>query len=260
MNEQVLNFTGKKGPKEELPVTIAGTSEVIPDVYKFERVGAGHDGYIFRFHDKAFKILKYDINLRKEKGLMTFEKALYFQKNLHLERITQPTGVLLDQDGIYVGYVMDYIDNLASDKKKGTPQFREPGSYSCGDLINSWTALTDDFEQLSSKGVLVRDINRGSYLYDYDFLHLCDTDKYELHNKPTDLNQSALNFTMAKFLLYEMEKTEPLDKSQKKILSQWVKKSSNSRNFYSEVKSDIGNGYSTPISEYAEYKVKTLLK
>ena len=67
----------------ELPVTIAGTSEVIPNVYELEKIGAGHDGYIFRFNNQVLKILKYDINLRKQKGLMTFDKASYFKNNLY---------------------------------------------------------------------------------------------------------------------------------------------------------------------------------
>lgn len=244
----------------ELSVTIAGTSEVIPNVYELEKIGAGHDDYIFRFNNQALKILKYDINLRKEKGLMTFDKASYFKNNLKLKKITQPTDILLNSDGIYTGIVMEYIDNLASEKKRGTPQFREPGNYSCGDLISSWEILEDDFEQLSDCGVRVKDINRGSYLYTYDFMHLCDMDKYERHNSPRNFNHSTLNFTMAKFLAYEMEKTEYYDSSKKRILNNWVKKCSNSRDFHKEVLFDIGSDYSQPISVYVDYKAKTLLR
>lgn len=207
----------------ELPVTIAGTSEVIPNVYELEKIGAGHDGYIFRFNNQVLKILKYDINLRKQKGLMTFDKASYFKNNLKLQRITQPTDILLNSDGIYIGYVMDYIDNLASEKKRGTPQFREPGDYNCGDLISSWEILEEDFEQLSNHDICVKDINRGSYLYGYDFMHLCDTDKYELNTTSRDLNYSTLNFTMAKFLTYEMKKTEAYTSDKQRILDEWVK-------------------------------------
>lgn len=250
----------EKAVNRKLLVTIAGTSEVIPNVYELERIGAGHDGFIFRFNDRALKILKYDINLRKERGLMTFDKVIHFKDNLKLQRITQPTDFLLDSDGIYTGYVMDYIDNLASEKKRGTPQFREPGDYTCGDLVSSWAILEDDFERLSDCGVRVKDINRGSYLYAYDFMHLCDTDKYELHNSPRDLNYSALNFAMAKFLAYEMEKTEQYDSSKKRVLNQWVKKCSNSRTFHQEVLSDVGSAYSVPISEYVDHKSKILLR
>lgn len=244
----------------EFSVTIAGTSEVVPNVYELEKVGAGHDGFIFRFNNKALKILKYDIHLRKEKGLMTFDKASYFKNKLDLQRITQPTDILLDSDGVYAGYVMNYVDNLTSEKKRGTPQFREPGDYSCGDFINSWEILEGDFEQLSDCGVRVKDINRGSYLYAYDFMHLCDTDKYELHSSPRALNDSALNFTMAKFLAYEMEKTKEYDKSKKRVLNNWVKKCSNSNTFHRDTLSDIGSDYSAPISEYVDYKAKILLR
>ena len=244
----------------ELPVTIAGTSEVIPNVYELEKIGAGHDGYIFRFNNQVLKILKYDINLRKQKGLMTFDKASYFKNNLKLQSITQPTDILLNSDGIYIGYVMDYIDNLASEKKRGTPQFREPGDYNCGDLISSWEILEEDFEQLSNHDICVKDINRGSYLYGYDFMHLCDTDKYELNTTSRDLNYSTLNFTMAKFLTYEMKKTEAYTSDKQRILDEWVKKCSGSRTFHQEVLSDIGSDYNSSISKYADYKAKILLR
>lgn len=132
-------------PDKEFSVTISGTSEIIPNIYELEKIGAGHDGYIYRFHDYALKILKYDIKLRKKRGLMTFEKATYFRNHLNLQRITQPIDVLLDEDGVYTGYVMRYVDDLTSVKKKGTPQYRNPGDYSCGDLVYSWEVLADDF-------------------------------------------------------------------------------------------------------------------
>ena len=252
MSKNVIN--------NKLSVTIAGTSEVISHIYELEKIGAGHDGYVYRFNDRALKILKYDIKLRKEKRLMTFDKAIYFRNKLNLERIVHPIDILLDEDGIYTGYVMKYVDNLSSEKKRGSPQFREPGSYSCGDFVNSWQILEDDFKKLSDNRVLAKDINRGSYLFGYDFIYLCDTDKYEIHSSPRDLNHSTLNYTMAKLLAYEMEKTNIYDKSQKRLLDQWVKKASNSRSFYHEILSDVASNYSTSISEYADYKVKKLLR
>ena len=104
MSKNVIN--------NKLSVTIAGTSEVISNIYELEKIGAGHDGYVYRFNDRALKILKYDIKLRKEKRLMTFDKAIYFRNKLNLERIVHPIDILLDEDGIYTGYVMKYVDNL----------------------------------------------------------------------------------------------------------------------------------------------------
>ena len=60
MSKNVIN--------NKLSVTIAGTSEVISNIYELEKIGAGHDGYVYRFNGRALKILKYDIKLRKEKS------------------------------------------------------------------------------------------------------------------------------------------------------------------------------------------------
>ena len=247
--------------KKSLVVTLSGNYETIPNVFDLPRIGAGHDGIIFRFNNKALKILKYDITLRKEHGLMTFEKVLYFKDCLNLQRITQPTDILLDQDGVYTGYVMPYIEDLTSLKKKGTPRYRQPGDFSCGDLIESWDLLEQDFSQMTANHIRAKDINRGSYLFGSDFMHLCDMDKYEIMSKtPTDLNQSSLNFTMSKFLAYEMEKSDYYDKNRKREIDYWVKKQANSRTFFHDIKTEIGNDYGTSISEFTDYKVKTLLR
>lgn len=251
----------RKVSRKPLAVTISGNYETISNVFDLPRIGAGHDGIIFRFNNKALKLLKYDITLRKKQGLMTFDKALYFKDRLDLQRITQPTDILLDQDGVYTGYMMDYIEDLTSLKKKGTPRYRQPGDFSCGDLIESWDLLEQDFSQMTANHIRVKDINRGSYLFGSDFIHLCDMDKYEIMSvSPTDLNQSSLNFTMAKFLSYEMEKSEYYDKSRKREIDCWVKKQANSRTFFQHVKTEIGSDYSTSISEFTDYKVKTLLR
>ena len=252
---------GKYKPRKELAVTFASNSLTIPNVYALDKVGAGHDGSIFRFNEYALKILKYDISLRKERRLMTFDKEIYFQDKLDLKRITQPIDTLLDNDGIFSGYVMKYLDDLASPKKVGTPLYRSPAEYRCGELITSWKELEDDFYQLSEHGIRAQDINAGSYLFTSDFMHLCDMDKYEVTSgSPADMNQSSLNFAMAKFLAYEMEKSDAYDKSRKREIDRWVKKQSNSRGFFQDIQTEIGSDYGTPISEFTDYKVKTLLR
>ena len=68
---------------------------VVPNIYDLPKLGAGHDGRVFRFNNKALKLLKYDISLRKEKDLMTFAKATYFLDELNLKRIVKPIDILL---------------------------------------------------------------------------------------------------------------------------------------------------------------------
>ena len=97
---------------EHKQVVLRSTLEVIPDISALPRVGAGHDGRVFKFNDKALKLLKYDISLRKEKNLMTFSKATYFLDELDLKRIIKPIDILLDSEGVYTGYVMEYLDDV----------------------------------------------------------------------------------------------------------------------------------------------------
>lgn len=231
---------------------------VIPNIYDLPRLGAGHDGRVFRFNDKALKLLKYDISLRKEKDLMTFAKATYFLDELTLKRIVKPIDLLLDDEGTYTGYVMDYLDDVTDSKKKGTPIYREASDFSCGDLVRVMHELNEDFNELTRKKVLATDINRGSYIFTTDFMHLCDMDKYQTGIvRVEDLNKSRLNYVIAKFLAIIMSKD--LDKEQLKRLNEWLKKVVNSRNFLELLESEIGTDYRTPISEFTEYKVKKII-
>ena len=246
---------------EPRSVILRSNFEVVPNVYALKRVGAGADGRVFRYGDKVLKILKYDINERKEKGLMTFDKAVYFQEELDLKRIVAPIDILLDKDGVYTGYVMDYLDDVTSPKKIGTPIYKLPSDFTCGQLIYSSSELEEDFSQLTEKKILARDLNRGSYIFTSDFMHLCDMDKYRMDcSRPGDLNKSALNFIIAKFLFYQMLKTGDYNKEQVKILNNWVKKSSNDRAFVRKLNEELKNDYRTSIGDFVEHKAKILLR
>ena len=249
---------------KNIDVKLFGRKVTISDLKKLEKIGAGHDGVVYRYGDLALKYLKYDIEHRKEKNLMTFDKISYLMENLDLHRIIAPNDILLDGDGIYTGYVMPFIEDLHSKKKENTAEYRTPGSYLILDLLYAIADLKNDFEQLTENRVIAKDINRGSYIYAKDFLHLCDMDKYIIRNQKDSYirnqNLNMLNFVLAKFLLYEMQKSDIYTRNDSKTLSNWVKKSSNSRTFIDELIKDMGNNYHEPISEYAEYKVKKLIK
>lgn len=246
---------------EPKAVILRNNLEMVPNVYALKRVGAGADGRVFRYGDKVLKVLKYDINERKTKGLMTFDKAIYFQEELNLKRIAAPIDTLLDEDGVYVGYVMNYLDDVTSYKKKGTPIYKTPSDFTCGHLIYSSSELEEDFSQLTRKKILAKDLNRGSYIFTSDFMHLCDMDKYRREcSNPKDLNKNTLNFVIAKFLFYEMLKTGDYDKGQIKELNNWVKKSSNDRSFLKKLDDEVKSDYRTPIGEFAEHKAKILLR
>ena len=125
--------------------------EVVPDIFSLPRIGAGHDGYVFRFNNKALKLLKYDISLRKEKRLMTFTKAVSFQDELDLKRFAKPTDILLDEEGVYSGYVMDYLEDVTSEDKKDLPIHRSIVDFTCGELVHTANQLEEDFAELSRK-------------------------------------------------------------------------------------------------------------
>lgn len=235
--------------------------EVVPDIFSLPRIGAGHDGYVFRFNNKALKLLKYDISLRKEKRLMTFTKAVYFQDELDLKRFAKPTDILLDEEGVYSGYVMDYLEDVTSEDKKDLPIHRSIVDFTCGELVHTANQLEEDFAELSRKKVLTLDINSGSYIYTTDFIKLCDMDKYQISDRDvTERNKSMLNYVIAKYLYYAMELSDSLDKEQLKRINAWVKKMTNSRQFISSLEKEIGRSYSTPIREYAKHKVKSIIK
>lgn len=255
------------GRKMVLPekVILRSNLKVISGISKLEKVGAGHDGIVFRFNDNALKILKYDINLRRQRNLMTFEKILYFQDELNLGRIIQPRDILLDFEGVYSGYVMDCLDNLASSKKEGTSSYKRLGDFLCEDLIEASYELEDDFNELTEKRVVAKDINRGSYIYTDNFLHLCDMDKYlKVDNKTTlsvsDENKKMCNFVIAKALYYEMQKLYGVDKTGEKQLNNWVKKSSNSRTFMQELRTDLAGCADEPLHDYVLSKAKKIVR
>ena len=235
--------------------------EVVPDIFSLPRIGAGHDGYVFRFNNKALKLLKYDISLRKEKRLMTFAKAVYFQEELDLKRFTKPIDILLDEEGVYSGYVMEYLEDVTKEDKKDLPIYRTIVDFTCGDLIHTANMLEEDFAELSRKKVLALDINAGSYIFTTDFIRLCDMDKFQIvNNNVIEGNKSMLNYVLAKYLYHAMELCSELDKEQLKEINTWVKKMTNSRQFISSLEKEIGRSYSTPIREYAKEKVKTIIK
>ena len=232
----------------------------IENVYALPHIGSGHDGFVFEYGDLALKLLKYDISKRSKDKLMTFEKASFFCRNLKLKRIEAPIDILLDEDGIFSGYVMHRIEDLASEKYVGTPIAKKPGEFTCGQLLWAASELGEDFSQLSSKGIKAKDINAGSFLYPADYVHLCDVDKYQL-SKDSSLereNMQKYRYTLARLLYLQMG--QGCSKEELKALNTWVKRCSNNPAFVKELSSDIGSCFSEPISEFASHKAKVLLR
>ena len=232
----------------------------VDNIYALPFLVAGHDGFVFKYGDFALKLLKYDIEGRSKAKLMTFEKASYFCQNLKLKRVEAPRDVLLDRNGVFSGYVMRCVDNLASDKFKNTPIYKSPGDFTCGELLWAIAELGDDFMELSAKGVKAQDINSGTFLFPSDYVHFCDTDKYQLSDSSNleNLNMCTYNYSIAKLLYLEMYKNVS-DKDDIKKLGLWVKQCANSPTFIKELTREIGADFREPIGEFANHKAKTLL-
>ena len=230
----------------------------IPNIYELPKIGAGHDGYVFKYEDKAVKLLKYDIDERRQRDLMTFKKALYFEENLNLKRIASPIDTILDEDGKYTGYVMRYLHDIT--KPSPNSEIKKIDDFTCGDLFTAIDELQIDVNELSKNKVSMEDLNRYSFIYTDRFLHLCDTDKYKIvTSTPEFYNNTQLRYIIAKFLLYQMTKEE-LGKMDKKKIEQWCKKSINDTEFFNRLRREIYDSYDSHIGEFVEYKKHEILR
>lgn len=243
------------------PIFRSSNYKLIQDIYGLEKIGAGHDGIVYRYNNLVFKVLKYDIDKRKEKDLMTFEKATYFANNLNLTSITTPIDILLDSDGVYTGYVMRYFDDVTKNEK--SPYYQKIGKFQMKYLQQSIDKLEKDVSILSDKKILIQDLNRGSYIYTKDHMIMCDMDKFRISSSSisvSNTNASYLNFFISKSLYYEMEKSREFSKDDLKKLICWVKRCSNSYTFLQELRKDCISDPNYPVGEYAKEKGKILIR
>lgn len=248
---------------EEKTVILTSNSLKIPNIYKLEKVGAGHDGLVFKHGDQVLKLLKYDIQKRKEDNLMTYEKACYFMNELNTKRLTIPNDILNDEDGIYSGYAMKYVDDLNSEKKKkeNSPLYKEKGDFTCGEILVSAEEIMDDFSELTKKKVLAEDLNRGSYIYACDGIHICDLDKF-IYRKDNSAGIGHLNSRKARsliakyfgFIMMQIYIEQGVDKKiAKKAIDSFVKEKSNDERYIQKLEEELRKDYRTPVSEYSKY-------
>ena len=236
----------------------------IPDVFALERVGAGHDGFVYRDGDVVYKVLKHGIDGRKEKGLMSFDKARAFQ-SLDVNRFIKPTDVLIDEDGVYAGYVMKFYDDLS--KEEDGIIRKKIGDFTCEDFLISVDELSSDVSELTKRGLVIKDINRGSYIFSEDFLHICDMDKYFLNRgQALRVNWSQLNYIVAKMIYFEKMEREGFFKDKEfaselnKRMNKWVSKASNSSNFIQTLEKELGGSdLSAPLSEFVDYTFQKVI-
>lgn len=237
----------------------------IPDVFSLERVGAGHDGFVYRDGDVVYKVLKHGIDGRKEKGLMSFDKAMNFQ-TLDVNRIIKPDDVLIDEDGVYAGYVMPYYEDLSKKDDDGVVK-KQIGEFTVEDFLTSVSELCDDVSELTKRGIVIKDINRGSYIFSSDFLHICDMDKYFLNRgQALRINWNQLNFIVAKLMYFEKMEREGYFKDNEfaneinKRMNKWVSKSANASNFIRTLETELsGSSLNSPLSEFVDFTFQKII-
>lgn len=237
----------------------------IPDVFALERVGAGHDGFVYRDGDVVYKVLKHGIDGRKERGLMSFDKAMNFQ-TLDVNRIIKPDDVLIDEDGVYAGYVMHYYEDLSKKDDDGVVK-KQIGEFTVEDFLTSVSELCDDVSELTKRGIVIKDINRGSYIFSSDFLHICDMDKYFLNRgQALRINWNQLNFIVAKLMYFEKMEREGYFKDNEfaneinKRMNKWVSKSANASNFIRTLETELnGSNLNSPLSEFVDFTFQKII-
>lgn len=222
-----------------------------------EKIGSGYDGIVYKYGNLVLKIIKYDMNYRSQKVLMTFKKAVYFKDKLDLKRITQPIDILFDYNGFFSGYVMRYVEDVTILEKN-------IGDFTCGEFLESSNLLKEDFNNLTKNNVLAKDINPASIIYSQNFINLCDIDKYViLENGNSNIeisNRDKFYYVLAKVLYFTMRSVDNLEKQQLKELYRWIKKASHRSDFLLELEQEINGCYGQPMSEYAKYKLKQIIK
>lgn len=249
-----------KTTKRTKSVILRSNLEYIPNVYELPKLGAGHDGEVYKYNNLVLKLLKYDLEVRKTRGLMSFDKALYFQEELDLKRFTKPIDILLDENGVYTGYVMNYLEDLSNPRINKKTIKKSTGDYNVQELISSIIDLRKDFDFLSKKNIIGRDINRGSFLLTDDFLHLCDMDKYQMYVAcASDLNKRNLNYVIVKLLYFEMIGFDFVSKQDRKKLIQWIKVCCNDNQFIDDLLRELSKISNEKIYDYAVNKAKSLL-
>lgn len=251
----------KKYNNRKKSVIFNNGNTYIDNILGLEKIGSGHDGIVFRFNNLALKLLKYDITLRKDKSLMTYDKAITFINKIYVKRTAKPIDCMFDEDGVFCGIVMDYIFDVTSSRDLSLR--KDSGDFTCGELIECAYDLYDDFSSFTENKILVEDLNRGSYIYSYDYVHLCDMDKFKILNtfgsNISDNNINKFNFYIAKMLYFEMIKDKNLNKEDLKQLSKWVRKVSNVRNFISNLEKSIGTSSDTKIGDFSRAMCKSIL-
>lgn len=234
----------------------ASNLKEILNIENLPEIGKGTDGIVYRYNKLALKLLKYDNKKREEYGRLNFEKASYFVSEIDTTRIAFPQDILLDENGIYVGIVMEYLDVI---KQKNLDLTK----FNIDDLLCFMEQLTDDFDNvLTPKQVVPKDINFGSYCMTPGFIKMCDVDKYCLIENKSNVrnkNKDLLNYTLAKAIYYLDFITNQLNKEERKKWQKWVKQQVKEKTILKTTICEKNETYFANLEEYLDYKRKKVL-
>lgn len=239
-----------------MQVNFASTLKEIKNIEEYPKLGTGTDGSVYHYQDLALKILKFSNEERIQKGRMDFEKASYFIQEICTEKITFPKDILLDQNGVYCGIAMPYIEQP---KNWNLQDF--PVEY----LTMFIEGLILDFEQsLTPKKVVPKDINFGSICCTSDLFQFCDTDKYKyMKNQDSSnvkrFNQDAVYYMLAKSFYFMIFCTNTLEREEKKKWQKWIKLQVKEKILERKIAQELKENHFENLSEYAEFKRKKVI-
>ena len=221
------------------------------------QIGKGTDGTVFKYNQLALKILKFDNKTREQKGQLDFEKAQFFVREIKNKRINFPIDILLDENGIYSGIVMNLISLL-------DPSQIDLSQFSMDDLFLFIEELTEDYEKiLTPKKIVPKDINFGSYCVSPDFLQMCDVDKYCILSKESIArikNNDLLIYSLAKSIYYLNFITVNTTKEERQKWQKWVKLQVKEQNLARKIERANQENHFTNVNEYIIYTRKKVLE
>lgn len=160
---------------------------------KLQYINAGEEGCVYRYGDKAIKI--YHSIPRKR---VIDEKMVEYLSDIETKRVLLPEDVLYGEDGI-CGYYMSFIEGDS----------KEVYSYEKDKLIEEFSYIYSDFDQLGKKSVAIDDLRGSNYISNYDTFHLVDVGDYYICKNGRNTNGSnKRNFRTFVFndLLYSVLK------------------------------------------------------
>jgi serine/threonine protein kinase/rRNA-processing protein FCF1 len=171
-------------PSEGDIVTAYDSNETPTDVMLGTLLGAGGEGSAYSVgNDWVIKIYDREhLTEHREKKI-----RLLVKRNLSFEGICFPTGVVLNNSGQFVGYIMPKAEGKEFSKELFSPRrFRKAfPDWKKSDLIDICIAALEQIAFLHNNGIILGDINPKNLLVTKDKrVYIIDADSWQIEGYP----------------------------------------------------------------------------